>query len=67
MDGVKTLVRACISNGEQGRMMLRVPLCGGGKRGEVLSPYEPSGEVAGGGFLKAIPLPLLYVVAQFWR
>jgi len=55
MDGVKTSV--CVSNGEWGRTMLRVLLCRGWKRRDVLPPppQEPSGEVVGGGFLKATP------------
>lgn len=48
MDGVKTSVRACISNGERGRMMLRVLLCGEGKRGDVPSP--PRAQRGGGGW-----------------
>lgn len=49
MDGLKTSVCACGSDGKQGRMMLQVLLCRGWKRGDVLCPCpEPSGEVVGG-------------------
>lgn len=49
MDGLKTSVCARGSDGRWRRMMLRVLLCRGWERGDVLCPHpEPSGEVAGG-------------------